>query len=294
MSASGRMNGSGEIVVRIEMLRPVAAIALALATAHAVADAGIDLAGSGSHEAYAFASGKATVDWQEVTVTPWWSNDDWLLQAGIPWLQRDATASGTINVHRWIGGHWVLVPIAVSGTQSDSGIGDSYLRAKRTWALREFITTYVTGEMKLPTGKPDPVTTSVVVGAGNYRTGRGSYSFGNDSMDFRLTPGVTVANNKVWATAEAGHIWSNAGDIPVQDRPMAYAGIGLTPFAWLEIAAEFDYEGEVIDGGDALEQWTYTLTLKPKHALAITLSTYDSNASTSPDSNWSIGVSVTL
>ena len=55
---------------------------------------------------------------------------------------------------------------------------------------------------------------------------------------------------------------------------MAYAGIGLTPAGWLELAAEFDYEGEVVTGGDTLEQWTYTLTLRPTHAVALTLSTY--------------------
>ena len=101
-----------------------------------------------AHFLFGFPAGSATVDWQRLTLTPWWKNDDWRLSAEIPWLMRDATATGTVLVWRRVGGVWTQVPLTVSATQSDSGIGDVVVAATRSWDARAWLSPYVTADVK--------------------------------------------------------------------------------------------------------------------------------------------------
>ncbi|MFZ5698411.1 MAG: hypothetical protein ACOY9J_06795 [Pseudomonadota bacterium] len=73
------------------------------------------------------------------------------------------------------------------------------------------------------------------------RNARGAFSFGNDSTDFRLAPGIIGSSEYLWATLEAGNIWPQPGKIDIVDRSMAYAGLGLTPTPWLKLALAFNY-----------------------------------------------------
>lgn len=261
---------------------PLVALLAPLFPLAAAADVGVDVSASDARDTYSGSNGgKAFVDWQKLSVTPWWSNDDWRVEAEVPWLRREVDAN------------LVIGPLTVNGKNDHSNIGDSYVRSTRTWELDDYVAPYVTGELKLPTGSPDKQNGTVVVSSNNYSFGshssRGHFSFGNGSTDFRLSPGVTVSNDYAWATAEGGYIWSHPGSIPIKDRPAAYAGVGLTPLGWLEVSAEYDYEGATTDGGAPSKQFTYTLKLKPASRFTVSLSTYKLvDAPIAPGTNWTL------
>lgn len=260
----------------------VSLFAAAFFSAGVHAETGIDVSGSVAQEEYRLPLSTITVDWQRVTVSPWWENADWRVSADLPFVSRDAERRGLAG--------------ALLAAESDSGLGDARLRAKRHWQVSEdnadfAVTTYVGASVKLATGD-ETAGTLVVPGAVFQPTRQGQYSLGSGSTDISISPGVTAANNFLWATAEAGYIVSNGGTAPQNDRPTAYLGIGITPAKFIEVSVDLDYEGEVAAGSGSLQQVTYTLTLTPIRQLSLSLSTYDDNSNVTPDSNWSLGVGI--
>lgn len=265
--------------------------------APASAATGISLSGASSHEQYQFANGSADISTQSLSFSPWWSNGRWRLEAEVPLLRYETTAQGTIYVQRYLLGQWRTIPLTANYSRADTGIGDSYLRTSRHWQHDNWLDTYLTGEIKLPTGDADKNDGTLAVSSGRYAGShqtRGGLNFGNDSTDVRLAPGISASNHLLWASAEAGYIWSHPGKIEILDRAMAYAGLGVTPLSWLGLAADFYYEGAASAGADPLQQWTYSLTLKPIDSLSFALSTYRTNQSPEPDKNWSLSVGLSF
>lgn len=253
---------------------PLAATLLLPATA--LAEVGVNVAGSVAQETWELPLSTITVDWQRLTVSPWWRNDDWRLSADLPFITRDAERRGLAG--------------GLLAAESDAGLGDASLRARRQWLPGDALTTYVAAWLKLPTGDEN-AGTLVTPGAILRPTRQGQYSLGTGTTDLGITPGVTLANTLAWGTAEAGYILSEGGAVPQEDRPVAYLGAGLTPVKFLEFSVEFDYEGEAAAGGADLQQVTGTITLTPFESLSLSLSTYTDNSNSTPDENWTLGIS---
>lgn len=261
----------------------------------AAAAAGVNIAGTSASQTYSYPTGEATVDWTRITVMPWWSNDHWQLMAEIPYLMRDATSEGTTYGLMHVGDTWVPVTVSGNYSESDNGIGDSYASATYFWHPKPWLSPYFVGELKLPTGDTDAVLIDFNPSYATSARSNGTFSFGNGSTDLRAGPGVRVANELAWARTEASWIWSNDDDFPTEDRAAAFAGVGLTPLKWLELIAAYNFEGEVVDGGDELQQTTYAVVFHPTGSkLAISVATYENDYSSSFSDNWSIGISAGL
>lgn len=267
----------------------LAALPFLLPIAHA--ETGIDVGASSSREEFNYPNGYRIITAQRVTLTPWWKNDDWRLSASLPLILREEEYSGTFQVWRIVNRRLVQVPVTLTGNESDSGLGDASLRATRTWSLSENFSTYSTAYVKLANGDDQAGTLSVAA-AQTRTTRQGSYALGSGTTDVGLMQGLNFSSEWVWAAVEGGFIASNGGSVPQDDRPVAYAGLGVTPVSFLELSVAFDYEGEVATGSGTLQQVTYSVSLMPVKHLTITASTYDDNSGAMPDSNWSLGVGV--
>ena len=267
----------------------------------AQADAGVDLSAGSSTEEYVYTNavnglkvGSKSVVAQKITLSPWWSNDDWTLSADVPFIDRESKFSGTIYGWRY---NFALsrlqyVPVGtLNGSERDTGIGDVWLNATRSWRPAEHLRTYVGGHLRAPTGS-DSASPGSATFSSRSASRSGSfddYALGKDGSDFRLAPGATLSNEYLWATLEPAFIWtSTTGE---ENRPAFYAGVGVTPWKYIEASVGFDYEDEIAAGSGELEQVSYRVTLRPFDEFAINASTYDDDDPSSPDSNWSIGVS---
>lgn len=271
----------------------LATLLLAAVPGIAAAKVGLNLSGSSSSETYTYPAGEAVVDWTRITLQPWWSQGPWKVDAEIPFLMRDAQSEGSTLGLLHYNDTWSLVSVTGSYDESDRGIGDIYTSATYSWKPENWLRPYLTGELKLPTGDEDAVLIHFNDALASSARSQSSISFGNGSTDFRFGPGVEVRNKLAWARTEASYIWSNdADDIPTEDRAAAYAGVGLTPKEWLEFTVGYNYEGEVIDGADALQQTTYAIIVRPEgHRIAISLATYGNEDSSNLSENWALGIS---
>lgn len=270
----------------------LATLLLAVAPGNAVAKAGLNLSGSSASETYTYPAGEAVVDWMRITLQPWWTQGPWKLDAEIPFLKRDAQSEGTTPGLQHLNDTWSLVAVNGSYEESDTGVGDIYTSATYSWQPERWLRPYLTGELKMPTGDEDAVLIHFNDALATSARSLSSNSFGNGSTDFRFGPGIEVRNKLAWARTEASWIWSNdADDIPTEDRAAAYAGVGLTPKEWLEFTVGYNYEGEVIDGADELQQTTYAIIVRPEgHRIAISLVTYGNEDSSNLSENWSLGI----
>lgn len=269
------------------------ALWLAATPGIASAEIGLNLSGSSSSETYTYPAGEAVVDWTRITLQPWWSDGPWKVDAEIPFLMRDAQSEGSTLGLQHQNGNWSLAAINGSYEESDSGVGDIYTSVTYSWQPERWLRPYLTAELKLPTGDEDAVLIHFNDALATSARSQSSISFGNGSTDFRFGPGVEVRNKLAWARTEVSYIWSNdTDDIPTEDRAAAYAGVGLTPKEWLEFTVGYNYEGEVIDGADELQQTTYAIIVRPEgHRIAISLATYGNEDSSNLSENWSLGIS---
>lgn len=249
----------------------------------------MDLGASSSREEYIYASGSSSVTAQKITITPWWRNDDWRLSASVPLVAREETYSGTILVWRIVNRRLVQVPVTLTGSEQDTGLADITLRATRRWQLDEHLSTHTSTFLTLPTGD-DSAGTQSLSSVRTQATRQGSYSLGSGATELGVSPGLTFATEKFWATAEAGAVHRSGGDLPASTRPLAYAGSGFSPWQWLEFSVALDFEGESADGAGDFKQTTYALTLIPTQSLTLSLSTFSDNSATPTDNNISLSV----
>jgi hypothetical protein len=286
---AGRASASAPSPVPHTRKNPCLLAALCCLPSFLYAESGMDLGASSSREEYVYASGNRSVTAQKITVTPWWRNDDWRLSASLPLVAREESSSGTVLVWRIVNRRLVQVPVTLTGSEQDTGLADITLRATRRWQASDDVTMHVGTFLTLPTGDDNAGTLSLS-SAQTQSSRQGSYSLGSGATELGASPGITFATEKFWATAEAGAIYRTGDGLPASTRPLAYAGIGFSPWQWLEFSVAQDFEGESVDGGGDFEQTTFAVTLMPTQSLAISLSTFNDNSATPTDSNMSLSV----
>lgn len=262
--------------------------------AAANAKVGLAIAGDSLREVYEFPAGEAAVDWTRITLLPWWKSGPWEVKAEIPYLLRSASSSGTTSAIRHQNGNWSQVTLVGDFEESDQGVGDIFTSATYSLAVdgKRWLRPYLVTELKLPTGDVDAVENYFGLSFTSSARNTSAISFGNGSTDVRIGPGLELRNEIGWARGEISQIWSkDNGDVPIEDRYAAYAGLGYTPLDWLELTTYYNFEGEVTSGAGDLNQVTYAVLIRPRgSSLTISISTYENNDAPNPGDNWSIGI----